>query len=159
GQEKTMSDTALEWLARLAPVVFLAGLIMAVSSGIHAWMLYLANDLPRDYVADYWAAFETLNGHDWRVVLAFFTTFGVAAGLYSLRLDINIFSLNNFYRNRLVRCYLGATRDIAERQWQPFTGFDPGDDIPLQQLLAAGADDRRTLPFAGPFPIINCALN
>jgi hypothetical protein len=53
----------------------------------------------------------------------------VVAFLYSLRLDLNIFSLSNFYRNRLVRCYHGATRD--DRKAQAFTGFDDEDDLAL----------------------------
>ena len=43
--------------------------------------------------------------------------------LMAARVDINEFSLNAFYRNRLVRCYLGATRfDRGERNPQNFTG-------------------------------------
>jgi hypothetical protein len=65
------------------------------------------------------------------------------------RVDINEFSLNAFYRNRLVRCYLGATR--TERQPQNFTGFDGADDMPV----AALADG----PLCGPLHVVNCALN
>ena len=44
--------------------------------------------------------------------------------LLAFRVDINEFSLNTFYRNRLVRCYLGATREAdSERNPQNFTGF------------------------------------
>jgi hypothetical protein len=72
----------------------------------------------------------------------------VFVGLLSWRFDINLFSLHYYYRNRLVRCYLGASRD-GKRQAQPFTGFDPNDDYKL-------ADIRTDL---GPYPIINAALN
>ena len=55
--------------------------------------------------------------------------------LLSWRVELNTFSLNHFYRNRIVRCYLGATR------WRPgmrkpnrFTGFDGADDIYLDDL-------------------------
>jgi hypothetical protein len=34
----------------------------------------------------------------------------LCALLFSWRFDLNTFGLNYFYRNRLVRCYLGATR-------------------------------------------------
>jgi hypothetical protein len=69
------------------------------------------------------------------------------------RVDINEFGLNAFYRSRLVRCYLGATRfEPKERQPQNFTGFDDGDDIVLTELTAGRGS-------IGPLHIINCALN
>lgn len=82
---------------------------------------------------------------------------GVCAAVFGLlgwRVDINLFSLHGFYRNRLTRCYLGATRVgrtlpvKVERRPHPFTGFDPGDDLPLSVLL-----NQR------PFPIVNAAMN
>lgn len=61
--------------------------------------------------------------------------------------DVNVFSLQNLYRNRLVRCYLGAARH-NERLQNPYAGFDAADDIPLSSL----ADQR-------PYHLINTALN
>jgi hypothetical protein len=68
----------------------------------------------------------------------------------SARVDINEFSLNAFYRNRLVRCYLGATRKETDRNPQNFTGFDDDDDMPLSFM--PGQPIR-------PLHIVNCALN
>jgi len=65
----------------------------------------------------------------------------------AFRIDINEFSLNAFYRNRLTRCYLGATRPPAERKPQNFTGFDEDDDLEMSTLCT------------GPLHIVNCALN
>src|SRR5262249_55956865 len=63
-------------------------------------------------------------------------------------------SLNAFYRSRLVRCYLGATRFApGERNPQNFTGFDDDDDIALAEL----ADPNQKAH--GPFHLVNCALN
>jgi hypothetical protein len=75
--------------------------------------------------------------------------------LLGWRIDINLFSIHNFYRNRLTRCYLGASRSCTpvERCLQPdecrnaFTGFDPSDDIAVADLCAR------------PYPLINTALN
>jgi len=67
------------------------------------------------------------------------------------RVDINEFSLHHFYKNRLVRCYLGASRRREDRDANPFTNFDLKDDFPLNHL-----DDPH---FSGPFPIINATLN
>ena len=47
------------------------------------------------------------------------------------RVDLNEFSMHLFYRNRLVRCYLGASHKL--RKPNPFTGFDPGDDLFIEQ--------------------------
>ena len=72
-------------------------------------------------------------------------------------MDINLFSLHNFYRFRLTRCYLGATR-ARERQPQPFTAFDEQDDLPLHELYRepAPAGERR---WQRPYHIVNTALN
>lgn len=63
------------------------------------------------------------------------------------RIDINLFSLHHFYRNRLVRAYLGAS-NYPDRKSHPFTGFCVYDDLPLSYLR-----NQR------PFHIINAALN
>ena len=79
--------------------------------------------------------------------------FGVllcAVFIVGSRVDINEFSLNAFYRNRLSRCYLGATRFPAgERSPQKFTNFDENDDIGMTDLQGTH----------GPIHLVNCALN
>ncbi|MCE7066964.1 patatin-like phospholipase family protein [Dyadobacter sp. CY326] len=79
---------------------------------------------------------------------------GLATVLLSWRAGVNEFSLHYFYRNRLVRAYLGATRRRTERTKtvNPFTGFDSADDIKLSQMTPQNN-------YYGPFPLINTALN
>jgi hypothetical protein len=77
--------------------------------------------------------------------------------LMSWRVDINEFSLHHFYKNRLVRCYLGASRDQGDRDPNPFTGFDPKDDLPLEKLTKK--NELTNEEFNGPFPILNATLN
>lgn len=56
-------------------------------------------------------------------------------GLASGRMvPVNKFSLAGMYRLRLVRTFLGASR--AHRHANPFTGFDPGDDVPMSDLAS-----------------------
>ena len=83
------------------------------------------------------------------VLLAVFLIFG-------WRIDINLFSFHNFYRNRLMRAYLGASRQAQRapdaagegvRRPDPFTGFDPEDDLPVSELPVR------------PYPLFNTALN
>ncbi len=84
--------------------------------------------------------------------------------LFGRRVDVNKFSLHNLYKNRLVRCYLGASN--SRRSPQPFTGLDDGDDIALSVLArnrndaygetADGADRKVALR---PLHLVNTALN
>ncbi len=82
------------------------------------------------------------------------------ASVLSWRIDINDFSMHLFYRNRLIRAYLGASN--PNRRQQPFTGFDPADDLPLAALspfveLPSGTAPARS--YDGPYPIHNITLN
>jgi hypothetical protein len=66
--------------------------------------------------------------------------------LMSWLININLFTLHSVYRNRLIRAYLGASN--PKRDPNPFTGFDPKDNLRLYQL----AGQR-------PLHVINMALN
>jgi Patatin-like phospholipase len=105
------------------------------------------------------------------IVLAFLLTWRV-----SLRVDINVFSLNGMYANRLVRCYLGAS--VPDRAPNPFSGLSPRDDLqlradarsigPLNMLVhpladgaTAGEEPAANKPavYPGPYHLINTAIN
>lgn len=75
-----------------------------------------------------------------------------AALFMSWRVNINLFSLHHFYRNRLTRCYLGATN--PERKPHALTGFDPDDDVPIA-ALASGEPPR----VQRPLHIVGTAIN
>ncbi|MFL6657045.1 MAG: patatin-like phospholipase family protein [Massilia sp.] len=72
--------------------------------------------------------------------------------LFGWRVDVNIFSLHNMYKSRLIRCYLGASR-ASGRRANPFTGFDEDDDIVLARLADANGKVQR------PLHILNASLN
>ncbi len=152
------------WLNKVvvvAPYVFIVGLTILLASVLNAVLTghALCKACVPVFATDHFgpiliSSLFNLN----RVELA---TVWWAAGiclavfaLLSWRVDINAFSLHGFYRNRLSRCYLGATRvghtlpTRVVRKPHPFTGFDPGDDLPLSAL----AHQR-------PFPIVNAAMN
>ena len=76
---------------------------------------------------------------------------GALAWLVSRQVDLNQFSLHALYRNRLVRCFLGASR---RRRPHPFTGFDAEDDLPLSP-----PQPPRVIPQLRPYPIFNAAIN
>ena len=139
-----------ELLARIAPYLFIAGLLIAVSAGIH---FLLAGEVTRNW-NDHWDALDdTLVGVDRRRL---WWSLGISSAtllLLAWRIDIDETSMNLFYRNRLVRCYLGAAR-AAEGKRHPnlFTGFDFADDFGLALL-------NPDLDYKGPVPIVNTALN
>jgi hypothetical protein len=84
----------------------------------------------------------------------------VGVGLVASRyFGTNTFSLHSMYGNRLVRAYLGAARE--RRTPNPFTGFDPDDNVQMEAL-----DPLQTPPPASPpappprlYHVINIALN
>jgi hypothetical protein len=71
---------------------------------------------------------------------------GLAMGFF---VNVNKFSLHGMCRNRLIRISLGASRTSAERTPNPFTGFDPNDNIKMWKL--------KDVP--QPAHVINTTLN
>ena len=68
--------------------------------------------------------------------LALTIILGLATVGLGYRVGVNEFSLHHFYRNRLVRAYMGATRSRANRDKtvNKFTNFDNADDISLKNF-------------------------
>jgi hypothetical protein len=58
---------------------------------------------------------------------------GIGRGA-SLVINLNKFSLHAGYRDRIIRAFLGASRPKGERQENPFTGFDPRDNLYMDEL-------------------------
>ena len=73
-----------------------------------------------------------------------------AALIMGLIVNVNRFSLHGFYRNRLVRAYLGASH--TNRKPDPFTGFDAADNLRMHKLRPASGAQRL-------LPLINVTLN
>lgn len=67
-------------------------------------------------------------------------TFALALALQLLgqimarNINLNKFSLHASYRDRLIRAFLGASRLRDERRANPFTGFDPRDNLYMHEL-------------------------
>ncbi|HEX8293849.1 MAG TPA: patatin-like phospholipase family protein [Pyrinomonadaceae bacterium] len=58
-----------------------------------------------------------------------------AVGRFCSRvINLNKFSLHAGYRDRIIRAFLGASRPRGERQANPFTGFDPRDNLNMDEL-------------------------
>jgi hypothetical protein len=127
-----------------------------------------------------WAAYEQwLQAPEmwWFVGLVAVGTI-IVVFVLSRRIDINTFSLNSMYGNRLVRCYLGAS--VEERWANPFSGLSGRDDLSLfavpqytsaEQPVYAHADvdgvvarrieepNLETTAYPGPYHLLNTAIN
>ncbi len=149
----------LEWIGRIAPVVFVVGYLLILSGIIYkairleAFQTLENLEMALQTFAVATAAQVAPLDTSW-IDLAVLTGLCVGTATVALAVswlvDLNEFSLHMLYRNRLVRCYLGASRKRAPN---PFTGFDSDDDLPLAP--AAGTKSRPIRPY----PIYNVALN
>lgn len=175
-----------EVVATIAPYIFILGVLLALSYAIYLLLLLgicnnEAYSVPSfGVVAEYhWTHLRSIltgkayctnmpgiigpNLPTWLWGI-FGAGFVVALGLcffVASRVDVNEFSLHHFYKNRLVRCYLGASR-ARRRQPNPFTGFDGDDDVKLASLRLRnpkGSGARAVYRYIGPYPIVNTALN
>ena len=147
--DKTSEGKGLmDWIARLSPYAFILGLVLVIA-------LVLEDAI---------GAIELLVPiEDCRVAAAaiLFVIVLIFGAIAWGRFDLNEFSMNHFYRNRLVRCYMGATNPHPHPQ--PFTGFDFDDDWELATLVKEPEDPalKWTVKnhYTGPYPIVNTALN
>ncbi len=146
--DASLSKKVLVIAAKITPYVFILGLLLALSvlaSYLANWAKHVGGSplvVPSELYFDIQVPLLCL-------------IFIAAAALVSWRVDINEFSIHYLYRDRLVRCYLGAT--VPERKAQPFTGFSEEDNFPLSRLQIPPGSN---LPLDGrPLPILNTSLN
>jgi len=138
--------SALDLLGMIGAPLCIFSLLVIVSTVIEA---ILSNLRPLPSAQPYWF---------FLIVLATFLFFG-------WRVDVNEFSMQGFYRNRLARGYLGAT--ARNRKPDLFTGFDDHDTsnngIALSDLLPKAfhspVDGEAPQRYDGPFPIFCTTLN
>jgi hypothetical protein len=171
----------MEYVALIAPPVFIIGLVVAV-----AMLAAALQGIPIPGAGDAQAASQFLPklsganplGADPRSTWAILLASAWVATIGCLYVNINLFALNAFYANRLVRCYLGASRPkeapsegrptfaptnspVPVRRPNPITGFDPTDDFPLRDLIVVRSwrDDDLVVDYRGPYHLINTAMN
>ena len=161
------------WIVAAAPYAFILGLLILLSASVFEAVTRVAPEAlrPAALLEAHW-----LWGSHFHWMLFLAPALLAAAFVLSWRVDVNEFSMHHFYKNRLVRCYLGASRDQRadrpERVPDPFTGFDPADDLKLAYLRVrpSGNDGAKraakvrdnpedALSYVGPLPIVNTALN
>ena len=141
-------ERILHWLARITPYIFITGLLLGLS---------LLAGVISDWITGRTGHLLTPPGEvdcDPNLVLACLLFMAAAVAL-SWRVDINEFSIHYLYRNRLIRCYLGAS--VRHRKAHPFTAFSEADNLALASLriplVPKAPQDAR------PLPILNMSLN
>jgi hypothetical protein len=145
---KTAGDGSkkLEVLARAGGLTFVLGTTLVIATVLYSLLLNITTN--HSSSDRYWLVLNDIGGMKFLLVCGVVFLCGMA---FSRFFEINIFGLSQLYSNRLVRCYLGATRWApGVRKPHPFTQFDFHDDIRLSDL---------SKDFRGPFPIFNCTLN
>ncbi len=166
GEGGSKRGRLLDLVARLAPWVFIFGLVVALSLAGQALLLRVDWEArtilePALRLQQPWQGSlqeyliwldRNVTSHVGSLILV--TLIALATWLlFGWAVNVNEFSLNAFYRNRLVRCYLGASNDA--RNPEPTTNFDVQDDLVLADLVEVERlDGYRPL-----FPLVGTALN
>jgi hypothetical protein len=133
----------------IAGPVFAAALVVGLSIGLD--LLLLGDSLIKGLSERIWTLGYILL---W-LLLGVIAT-GFVAWVASRSVNINRFSLHALYRNRLIRAYLGASRQ--RRAPDLFTGFDESDNLPMYKLWPPERrrDESNTFSL---FHIVNITLN
>jgi hypothetical protein len=149
------SGVVMSIFVKIGPPIFILGLLLLLSSALQTIL---------DAVGGDWT---------WGLVftaLAFLAT----TLLFGFRLDINDFSMHAFYRDRLARCYAGAS--YPHRRANRFTGFaqsdgqirvadllpekfQEGDSAGIYQQSAIASQNPPIKPYPGPLPIFCTTVN
>ena len=150
GTGKKDTPLVLKILITITPYLFILGIAILLAFGVES--LIPSKELPVQRQLLY--------------LCGLFAALVIAAMLLSWRVNINEFSMHNYYRNRLVRCYIGASD--RNRQPNPFTGFDMKQHyVRISDLTTAQPDvndpriEKADLkePYVGPYYLINTTLN
>jgi hypothetical protein len=136
----------LSFLARVAPYVFVLGLLILLSSVNHSLLVTAEGHISQELKA--WLRPEYL----------FLTVSFLLLLALGWMIDVNRLSLHNVYRFRLIECYLAASAGVSaptltmETLTAHANVADPSNAAQPNRATEANK-------FDGPFPIINCTLN
>jgi hypothetical protein len=161
---KSALSLVLNGLVLIGPPVFIAGLLLSLSWVVEKALLSIESQIG-----------DAIVPHSDFVALLLLLS--ATAIIFGWRIDVNEFSLHAFYRDRIARCYAGASN--PDRHANRFTGFAASDTkLRLIDLLpksfnneaakdlwanTCGPNFSSTKPqpptYEGPFPIFNTTLN
>jgi Patatin-like phospholipase len=154
-QDQKHVSRTLDLIARYGPFIAVPSFLVALAFGTQALVRFLiggsGGPFLSEFVDCYWQKFP-FDQLSWPTSVLLLAGLSAVFAILSLRVNINEFSMHHFYKNRLVRCYLGASA-TKTRVADSFTGFDPKDDILLSDLIC-----NSVRPVHAPYPIVNAAL-
>ncbi|MFO0949532.1 MAG: hypothetical protein U1D30_27060, partial [Planctomycetota bacterium] len=180
GQSKKTDGSMKHWfldaLALVAPHLAIIGgfIFLSLSTGaiVQSFEINSNSNAPKAFLAQLSA-----NHEGYALPLIFVAAVSIAYVL-GWFVDVNLFSLQAMYANRLTRCYLGASRPKSRKAMDrhsgapsnsqgiprladPFTGFDRNDNFDLVRLRMEyqANDPPRAYCHPGPLHLINTALN
>jgi hypothetical protein len=142
GKSGSKEGSALDLAGKLAAPVFIV-IFLASLAVFDNWLLSKAHLVKSAFMSHKELLENTRPEHAVLLALVCFYFSWMMAKF----IDINKFSLQAMYRNRLIRAYLGASN--PNPQINQFTGFDQTDDFYLKNLT----------PSLKPFHVVNMTLN
>jgi hypothetical protein len=148
-EDQSLKGIALKILLAIAGPIFAAVLVVGVSVALD--LLLLGDSLVRGLATRIWTIGYVVF---WLLIGALATTF--VAAVASRNVNINRFSIHALYRHRLVRAYLGASRQ--RRSPDLFTGFDDHDNLPAHKLWPPKPRPNGDNTF-NLFHVVNITLN
>jgi hypothetical protein len=149
-RRKSRQGKSLATFAGLAPPIFVAGLLGLVAL-FASWLLNMPGlDAPHDQMTGPFAYYlkGVVGTPFWRIAVCFAITY-LCYRIGRQLIDVNLFSLNAMYANRITRCYLGASRSMPgwQRRWG--SPRDPRADAGAPSLSVddpATGDEERFRP-------------
>jgi hypothetical protein len=180
-------NPVLEVIAAVTPSVFLVGLLSVTAIAGSAMLSRLVPPSTHNSGAEAIAKLVYLRHFD-EASAPYAAGLMIVMALLSYvvghQVNVNLFSLNEMYANRLVRAFLGASRQKPrwKQRWQShdttvltgaathaggsvrdanlITGFDPDDDFALADLRIGSKHPKNSKNlYCGPHLVINTTLN
>ncbi len=143
GQTTTRPKTSLSSVVlKVAPAVF----TLSVTVGLAILTNIIISAISKHPLV-WWSHDQLLTHTTWKVNLELGAAFFLLSWTMARYVNINVFSLEGMYRNRLIRAYLGASN--SNRKANKFTGFSQSDNFSMHEL-----DARQR-----PFHVVNLTLN
>ncbi len=128
-QTNSVVQLAMRWAPKLIMPLFLVALLALIATFNETAAAQLTTWLT---TPPKWSPLAPMNPHPAAVELLLAALLAIPALVLSRVIDANKFSLHAMYRSRLIRTFLGASNE--DRNQNPFTGFDPNDDVAMSLL-------------------------
>lgn len=158
-----------EYALKLAAPIFAIFLLMLIvlvttelinviaDSALSDWIRGIKIDSLHPAVIGFTDRFDNVYTIQWtplRLVIGFSVLLLFVSSFMAWFININRYSLHAMYRNRLIRCYLGASNLQPERD--NFAGFAKNDNLRMHELWPKTQEG---LPPKRLFHVVNMALN